>query len=69
MESNDDVCSLRDEMDKDKGVATDKVRDDVGSASAHVKRGPTLKDKGVNVPLYANPSSKRHPRALLFQKK
>ena len=63
MESNDDVCSLRGEMDKD------KVRDDVESASAHVKRGPPLKDKGVNIPLYANPRSKRHSRALPFQKK
>ena len=56
MDIDDDVCRLGDDMDINKG--------DVESASAHLKRGPPLKEKGVNVPLYSNPRSKRHSRVV-----
>ena len=56
-------------MDIDKGDVDDKVVDDVESASGHEKRGPPLKDKGVNVPLYSYPRSKRHSRVVSTKQK
>ena len=58
MDIDDDVCILNDELDIDKGEVGDKVGGDVESPSGHLKRGPLLKDKVVNVSLHSNPRSK-----------
>ena len=58
MDIDDDVCRLGDDLDIDKGEVGDKVGGDVESPSGHLKRGPLLKDKVVNVSLHSNPRSK-----------
>ena len=63
------MCRLVDDMDMNKGDVGDKVGGDMESASGHVKRWPPLKEKGVNVPLYLNPRSKRHSRVVLTTQK
>ena len=58
MDIDDDVCRLGDDLDIDKGEVGDKVGGDVESPSSHLKRGPPLKDKVLNVSLHSNPRSK-----------
>ena len=58
MDIDDDVCRLADDLDIDKGDVGDKVGGDVESPSGHLKRGPPLKDKVVNVLLHSNPRPK-----------